>query len=136
MNAMAATHLTRMLLPSLVAKNKGAIVYVSSMEARLPSPYNAIGAASNCFMEKLFDSLRHELSDTRIVFQCLSPIQNSDHSRFNKAINEDQQAINNYARHAIRTLGWSDNTAGYWIFGLQVANYLSLKMSGLLSILF
>ncbi len=119
-NATSATHLTRMILPKMIQKNRGAVVYVSSSDAILPSPYTAVFAAANCFVEKLYESLRYEYCGTRIVFQCLNPILWDN--RMSRAVNDkrDDEFAQKYAHNAIDTLGWCDNATGYWLFSLRV----------------
>ena len=101
-NMLAATNLTRMILPCMSQKNKGAVVHVSSTwhPVDLASPYNAIHSASSAFVENLFESLRYEYKNTRIVFQCVYKSKNKRPSTGN----------------VLRTLGWSDRTVDGWSF--------------------
>ena len=105
----------------MAQKKSGAIVYVSSHLALMPSPYMSVYAASKCFMVKLYESLRYEYSNTRIVFQCLNPVLCD--GRSNRGDSQDEEIAKSYAESAIRTLGWSNNITGNWKYGLQVLIY-------------
>ena len=100
---------------NLQKRNKGAVVYLSSINSILPSPYHAISAASNCYTEKLAESLKYEYRDKDLHFQCLNPFFFKNKS----ALNKYGDGLK-YAQYSIKTLGYSANTYGDWFMGLQV----------------
>ncbi|MBX2797987.1 MAG: SDR family NAD(P)-dependent oxidoreductase [Myxococcales bacterium] len=65
-NLTAPLMLTRLVLPSMVERNEGAIVTVSSMSGKSPTPYNAIYSATKYGVNGFTASLRIELRDTKV----------------------------------------------------------------------
>ncbi len=65
-NLRAPLLLTRRLLPGMVAAGSGAVVMVSSMSGKSPTPYNAIYAATKHGLNGFTASLRIELAGTGV----------------------------------------------------------------------
>lgn len=89
------------------------------MSSLLPSPFNSIYAASNKYQEKLIETLQFEYCNKNIQFQCLNSgfYQTSSNEPL---CNEKGLKI---ASFAIKTLGWSKYTYGYWLIALRVNLY-------------
>lgn len=65
-NLLAPIHLTRAVLPGMIARGRGAVVMVSSMSGKAPTPYNAIYAATKHGLNGFTASLRLELDGTGV----------------------------------------------------------------------
>lgn len=65
-NLIAPIDLTRRVLPSLVARRRGAVVHVSSMSGKSPTPYNSIYAASKFGLNGFTSSIAIELEGTGV----------------------------------------------------------------------
>ena len=65
-NLQAPIHLTRQLLPHLVAQGRGAVVMISSMSGKSPTPWNAIYTATKHGLNGFTASLRIELEGTGV----------------------------------------------------------------------
>ena len=63
---IAPIELTRMVLPGMIERRRGAIVNVSSMSGKVATPYNAIYAAAKHGLNGFTASLRHELQGTGV----------------------------------------------------------------------
>jgi uncharacterized protein len=72
-NIAALTFLTRLLLPQMIAKNRGAILNVSSSAGFLPIPGMAVYAASKAFVNSFTEALRAEVRGSGIVVSALCP---------------------------------------------------------------
>ena len=72
-NINALTLLTHAILPGMIARNKGAILNVSSCAGFLPIAGFAVYAASKAYVTSFSEALRAELRDTRIVVSALCP---------------------------------------------------------------
>lgn len=72
-NLTAPIHLTRRLLPAMVERGQGAIVMVSSMSGKTPTPYNSIYAATKHGLNGFASSLRIELADTGVHVGVVCP---------------------------------------------------------------
>jgi short-subunit dehydrogenase len=65
-NLLAPIELTRIALPHLIAQRRGAVVMVSSMSGKSPTPYNAVYSATKYGINGFTASLRLELLGTGV----------------------------------------------------------------------
>ncbi|MBX7191870.1 MAG: SDR family NAD(P)-dependent oxidoreductase [Sandaracinaceae bacterium] len=65
-NLVAPIDLTRRVLPSLLARKRGAVVHVSSMSGKSPTPYNAIYAATKYGLNGFTASIAIELEGSGV----------------------------------------------------------------------
>ncbi len=72
-NVVALTSLTRKLLPSMIARKRGAILNVSSSAGFLPIPGMAVYAASKAYVNSFTEGLRAELRGTGLSVIALCP---------------------------------------------------------------
>lgn len=117
-NIMAAIQMTRMTLPKMALKKRGAIVNISSASKWQPLPFVNLYAASKIFIDYFTDALRTEYKNSNITIQSLCPYYvrtkiNHFSSTLMKA-NIFVPTPERYAKSALGTLGIIDNTTGYW----------------------
>lgn len=72
-NIIALTHLTRLFLPDMVARNEGHVLNVSSTASLMPGPLQAIYFATKAFVTSLSNALVNELEDTNVKVSVLLP---------------------------------------------------------------
>ncbi len=72
-NLVAPMLLTRALLPGMITRGRGAIVVVSSMSGKSPTPFNAIYAATKHGLNGFVSSLRIELDGTGVTAGVVCP---------------------------------------------------------------
>lgn len=72
-NLHAPIELTRAVLPNMVKRGRGAIVQVSSMSGKSPTPYNAIYSATKYGLNGFTASLRIELEGTGVTAGVVCP---------------------------------------------------------------
>lgn len=65
--------LTRLVLPSMVARNQGAIINVASVAAFIAAPRNSIYCAGKMFLVVFTEALHEELRTTGVRVQVLCP---------------------------------------------------------------
>ena len=73
LNVTALVRLTRAALPGMIARDRGAIINVSSMAAFVPGPYDATYGATKAFVNSFTEALYEELRGTRVRVQALCP---------------------------------------------------------------
>jgi short-subunit dehydrogenase len=72
-NVVALTHLTRLLLPGMVARGSGRILNVSSTASFQPGPYMAVYYASKAYVTSFSQALSYELRRSNITVTALCP---------------------------------------------------------------
>ncbi|MCC9642793.1 SDR family oxidoreductase [Rhodopirellula sp. JC740] len=72
-NVVALTRLTRMLLPSMIQRNRGGVLNVGSIAAHQAGPNMAVYYATKAYVLSFTEGLREELSGTAVHVTCLEP---------------------------------------------------------------
>ena len=72
-NCAAPVHLTKRLLPWLLARRKGYVLNVASLSAFMPGPVMAMYFASKAFVLSFSEALWEECRDTGVVVSALCP---------------------------------------------------------------
>jgi short-subunit dehydrogenase len=73
LNVIAPLRLTRAALPSMVARDHGGVLTVSSIAAYWPQPHGTTYAATKAFLSSLGDTLACELAGTNVHVTTLVP---------------------------------------------------------------
>jgi uncharacterized protein len=73
LNVLALVRLTRVALPGMLARNRGAIINVSSMAGLQAAPYNATYGATKAFVNSFTEALSEEVRGTAVRVQALCP---------------------------------------------------------------
>jgi short-subunit dehydrogenase len=73
LNIGSTVHLAKALLPPMVRRGAGRILFTSSIAARMPGPYYATYAASKAFLLSLAEALRYEVKDSGVTISALMP---------------------------------------------------------------
>jgi len=75
LNTLALTHLTRLFLPEMVARNEGRILQLGSIAGFQPGPLLAVYHATKAFVVSLSEALSTELHDmgSDVTITCLCP---------------------------------------------------------------
>ncbi|XP_069693919.1 hydroxysteroid dehydrogenase-like protein 1 [Periplaneta americana] len=122
-NIGATTMMTRLILPQMQKRKRGAIVNVSSGSELQPLPLMTVYAASKVFVKSFSDALRYEYQRDGITIQHLSPLfVNTKMNAFSHRLQETSLFVpdaTTYAHNAVNTLGKVNTTTGYWAHGLQ-----------------
>ncbi|MET0414907.1 MAG: SDR family NAD(P)-dependent oxidoreductase [Actinoplanes sp.] len=72
-NVTSTVHLAKLVLPGMVARNSGGVLFTSSIAATMPGAYQAVYNASKSFVQSFAEALREELKDTEISVTALMP---------------------------------------------------------------
>ncbi|XP_014257410.1 inactive hydroxysteroid dehydrogenase-like protein 1 [Cimex lectularius] len=122
-NVGATTMMTRILMPQMLARNRGAIVNVSSSSELQPLPLMTVYAATKAFVRSFSKALQVEYQKDGIIVQHLSPFFiNTKMNAFSHRLQTNSLFVPNaqiYAENAINTLGQVNHSTGYWAHGIQ-----------------
>ncbi len=72
-NVTALVHLTRLLLPGMVARGRGGVMNISSIAAFQPGPQMAVYFATKAFVLSFSEALAEEVRGTGVVVCCVAP---------------------------------------------------------------
>ena len=73
LNVTGTVHLAHRLLPAMVARGEGRVLFTSSIAARMPGSFQAVYNASKSFVQSFAEALRNELKDTGVTVTALQP---------------------------------------------------------------
>lgn len=114
-NVTMATLVTRLALPGMAERQRGAVVNISSGGNTRPTPRNAMLSASMAFLDHFSRILHYEYGHRGVFVQSLIPCRVASNGEVDLGgagwlVPQPQV----YARHALSTLGVSHRTTGYW----------------------
>lgn len=73
LNVKSSVHLAKHVLPKMIARNRGKILFTSSVAAVMPAPFEAVYGATKAFLLLFAESLANELKDTEITVTAILP---------------------------------------------------------------
>ena len=73
LNVRSAVHLAKRVLPGMVDRGSGRVLFTSSVAAVAPGPYQAVYNASKAFLKTFAQGLRRELKGTGVTVTTLMP---------------------------------------------------------------
>jgi uncharacterized protein len=73
LNVRSTTHLCKLVLAGMVARDEGRILFTSSIASTMPGSFQAVYNASKSFVQSLALALRNELKDTGVSITTLMP---------------------------------------------------------------
>ena len=91
LHVVATVRLTRAALPGMVARNRGAIVNVSSVAGFFQSPSNVLYCSTKAWMNSFTDGLCIELADTKVRAMALCP--GFTYSEFHDVMGVERDAV-------------------------------------------
>jgi short-subunit dehydrogenase len=84
----STVHLARRVLPDMVARGSGKVLFTSSIASTMPGSFQAVYNASKSFVQSLSEAIRNELKDTGVTVTALMPGP-TDTNFFNRADMQD-----------------------------------------------
>ena len=72
-DVLSTVHLAKRIVPPMVQRGSGRILFTSSIAATMPGPFYATYAASKSFVQSFAEALRYELKDTGVTVTALMP---------------------------------------------------------------
>jgi short-subunit dehydrogenase len=73
LNVRSAVHLAKLLVPDMVARGSGRVLFTSSIAAVMPGPFQTVYNASKAFLLSFSQALREELKDSGVTVTALMP---------------------------------------------------------------
>jgi uncharacterized protein len=73
LNVTSTVHLAKLVLPDMVQRGVGRVLFTSSIASTMPGTFQAVYNASKSFVQSFAEALRNELKDTGITVTSLMP---------------------------------------------------------------
>lgn len=120
-NVEAATRISRAVVPGMVARRRGAVVNVGSGSALVvPAfPLYAVYAASKAYIDQLSRSLSVEYKHYGVDVQCQIPLYVATKMSPVKGESPFIPSPEEYARAAVRCVGYGPRCVPYWRHSVQ-----------------
>lgn len=120
LNVTSTLHMTRLVLPTMVAKKKGAVVNLASAASRNPSPLLALYSGAKSFIELFSQSLDAEYKGKGIRVQVQTPLFVATKLAKIRKASLTVPAPAGYAKAAVRFIGYEDSVSPYWSHAFQL----------------
>ncbi|XP_063587268.1 very-long-chain 3-oxoacyl-CoA reductase-like [Penaeus indicus] len=122
-NVASPLAMTKIILPQMLKRRKGAIVNLASIAGRCPIPLLQIYSASKAFVDYFSEALGVEYKCSGITVQTITPgYVSTNMTSYSEKIYKPSLTVptaSNFAAHALDTLGYSSYTTGYWSHGIM-----------------
>jgi short-subunit dehydrogenase len=89
-NSLAPARIAHALLPAMVAKKRGGLIFTGSMEGDAVFPWSAAYAASKAFLHSLVMALWHEVKGSGVDILLLAPGSTDTNAPLNQGISREQ----------------------------------------------
>lgn len=73
LNVRSTVHLAKLILPDMVRRDAGRILFTSSIVAAMPGPYQSVYNASKSFIQSFAEALQDELRKSAVTVTALMP---------------------------------------------------------------
>ena len=73
LNVKSVVHLTKRLLPRMLARGEGRLLYTASIASAMPAPFELVYGGTKAFVLMFAEGLRNELKDTGVVVTAFMP---------------------------------------------------------------
>jgi uncharacterized protein len=73
LNCRSTVHLAKLVVPDMVARDEGRMLFTSSIASTMPGSFQAVYNASKSFVQSFALALREELKDTNVTVTSLMP---------------------------------------------------------------
>jgi short-subunit dehydrogenase len=72
-NVTSTVHLAKRVLPDMVRRGEGRVLFTSSVASTMPGSFQAVYNASKSFVQSFSEAVRNELKDTGVTVTALMP---------------------------------------------------------------
>lgn len=73
LNVISQVHLTKRILPAMVATGTGKLLYTASISGTMPTPYEAVYGGTKAFLISFVEAIKEENKDSGVSFTLLLP---------------------------------------------------------------
>uniref|UniRef100_A0A8D0TYR5 Very-long-chain 3-oxoacyl-CoA reductase n=1 Tax=Sus scrofa TaxID=9823 RepID=A0A8D0TYR5_PIG len=125
-NALSVCKMTRLVLPGMVERSKGAILNISSASGMYPVPLLTIYSATKAFVDFFSQCLHEEYKSKGVIVQSVLPYYVATKLAKIKRPTWDKPSPETFVKSAMKTIGMQSRTNGYPIHSLVASVSASL----------
>uniref|UniRef100_A0A7N5P219 Very-long-chain 3-oxoacyl-CoA reductase n=1 Tax=Ailuropoda melanoleuca TaxID=9646 RepID=A0A7N5P219_AILME len=118
-NVLSVCKMTRLVLPGMVERSKGAILNISSASGKAPVPLLAIYSATKAFVDFFSQCLHEEYRSKGIFVQSVLPYYVATKLSKIRKPTLDKPSAETYVKSAMKTVGLQSRTSGYPVHSLM-----------------
>ncbi|XP_058383094.1 very-long-chain 3-oxoacyl-CoA reductase [Diceros bicornis minor] len=118
-NVLSVCKMTRLVLPGMVERSKGAILNISSVSGMYPVPMLTLYSATKAFVDFFSRCLHEEYRSKGIFVQSVLPYFVATKLSKIRKPTLDKPSSETYVKSAIKTVGLQSRTNGYPIHSLM-----------------
>ncbi|CAL4109233.1 unnamed protein product [Meganyctiphanes norvegica] len=124
-NSASMPLMTKLVLPGMLERKRGAVINIGSIAALMPFPLYATYSGTKAFVDSFSLALAEEVRGSGVTVQTVHPgVVATNMSSF-PGIGPIKRSLtvptaSEFAISAINTLGYTDHTTGYWPHGIQI----------------
>ncbi|CAL4065227.1 unnamed protein product, partial [Meganyctiphanes norvegica] len=125
-NVANVPSMTKIVLPGMLHRGRGAIINIASMASIVPMPMGALYSASKAFVDFFTQALSEECRGTGVIVQGVHPgMVQTNLTEKMKATGSIPDFVfpdtRTFCGSAVASIGHTDYTTGYWTHGVQTA---------------
>ena len=75
LNIVSQVHLTKRILPDMVAQGAGKLLYTASISGTMPTPYESVYGGTKAFLISFAEAVKSEIKDSGVTITLLLPGQ-------------------------------------------------------------
>lgn len=126
LNVRAVVDLTRRLLPGMIARGRGGVLNIASIEGFMPVPYQATYAATKAFMLSFSRALAYETMGTgvRVSVVAPGPIETEMHAKAGAEHARYAQLLPMMSAEEMARIAYRRFTRGKWVIVAGWFNWL------------
>lgn len=123
-NIGATSLMTKLILPKMEEKGRGAVINIASVSGLSPQPLQTVYAATKAYVDFFSRGLRHEYGSKGITVQTICPSYVcTEMTSFSKNLSTPSLFVpspEDFACSAVKTIGYTDYTTGFWSHALML----------------
>lgn len=73
LNCVSQVHLTKRILPAMIERGKGRLLYTASISGTMPTPFEAVYGGTKAFLISFVEAIKAENKDRGVTFTLLCP---------------------------------------------------------------
>jgi len=124
-NSASMPLMTKLVLPGMLERKRGAVINIGSIAAFMPFPLFAVYSGTKAFVDSFSLALNEEVRGSGVTVQAVHPGVVATNMASFPELGPMKKSLtvptpSEFAISAINSLGYTDHTTGYWPHGIQV----------------